>query len=161
MKRLFVAAALAVAAVPAAQAGAVPPDSSGGPVGSAACVVVGNPVVPATCRFQAASGAVGYAGFAAPGGSVTLTHQEKLATCNPTTHLYEIKVNTITDDSAGSPPDYLGSQGGLTAGVVYTLTVTGQGGFAMGGGPGSPGVPAEPADTPVDRTNGHKANDPC
>jgi hypothetical protein len=160
MKRLFAAAALAaVAVLPASQAGAVPPSNSGGPAGSGACVVVGNPAIPATCRFTAASGSVGYAGFAGPGGTVTLTHKEKVATCNAQ-RVYAITVNTVTDDSAGAAPDYLGSQGGLVTGTVYTLTVTGPGGFAMGGGSGGPATD-EPADTPVDKTNGHAAGAAC
>src|SRR5688500_5809261 len=86
MKRFAVAAALAAAAlVPATQSSAIPPDSAGGPLGwGGACMVVGNPAVPATCRFTANS-AVGYAGFAGPGGSVTLSHKEKTAVCDQNT----------------------------------------------------------------------------
>jgi len=157
MKRLIVAAALAAAAVPATAA-AVPPTNSGGPAGSGACVVVGNPAIPATCRFTAASGSVGYAGFAGPGGTVTLSHKEKIASCVSGTWVHSVR--TVTDDSAGAAPDYLGSQGGLVTGTVYTLTVTGPGGFAMGGGPGGPATD-EPADTAVDKTEGHAAGTAC
>jgi hypothetical protein len=163
MKRLFVAAALAAAAVPAAQAGAIPPDTAGGPLGwGSACMVVATPApAPATCRFTGSSQSVGYGGGAAPGGSVTLSHKEKIASCVSGAWVHSTK--TVIDDSAGGVPEYLGSQGGLTPGVVYTLTVTGTAGFAIAGGPGTPAAapPAEPADTAVDKTQGHAAGTPC
>lgn len=158
MKRFIVAAALAAAAVPA-MAAAVPPESTGGPLGPNACAVVGTPALPATCRFQANSQTVGSGGFAGPGAKITLTHKVKSSSCvnNVIVHA----VNTVTDESV-SGPNYLGSQESYISGVVYTLTITGPG-FAIAGGPGtpSPAVPAEPADTPQDQTGGTTAGAPC
>lgn len=165
-KRLIVAAALAASAlVPATQSMAIPPSTAGGPLGwGAACMVVGNPAIPATCRFTA-NNAVGYAGGAGPGGTVTLSHKETRAVCDQSVVPAVIKhvTTTVVDDSAGAAPDYLGSQGGLINGVVYTLTVTGSGGFAIAGGQSTPAAapPAEPADTARDLTGGKKVGDLC
>ena len=160
MKRLFLAAALAAAAVPAAQAGAIPPDTAGGPLGAGgACMAVGGTPAPGVCRFLASSDTVGSGGIAGPGGSITLTHKEKTASC--VNNVWVHTTTTKTDESV-TGPNYLGSMDSYIAGVVYTLTVSGPG-WAVAGGPSdpAPAAPAEPADSARDLTGGHAAGSAC
>jgi hypothetical protein len=155
MKRFIAAAALAAAAVvPATQAGAVPIGSQN------ACAIANSPATPSSaCRVIGSSSGVGVGGFAGPGGAITLTHKEKTSSCD--NHVIVHTTTTKTDKSV-TGPNYLGSQGGLSNGVVYTLTVSGPG-FAAAGGQGTPGPnsASEPADAAQDLTGGTVAGAVC
>ena len=158
MKAILAAAALA-AAVPAV-ASAVPPSTSGGPLGSNACTVFGGTPADATCRFVGSSSGVGDGGFAGPGATITLSHNVTTASC--VNHVIVLTTTKVVDDSA-SGPGYLGSQGGFLNGIVYTLHIDGPG-WAIAGGPssGAPsGAPSEPADNSVDQTGGKTAGAAC
>jgi hypothetical protein len=169
MKRFIAAAALAASAAVPATAGALPPGNSSVPVGStAACFVVATPAAPAICNFiGAGSGDVGVGGFST--GGYTITHQRKVAVCDATTNTVSgYKLQTVTDDSQ-SGTNYIGSQDSYAKGVVFTLTVNGEG-FAAVGGQGTPGadMASDPAVGPApgyagaeDGTGGAHAGDAC
>ena len=145
MKRLIIAAVLAGAAVLPATAGAVPPSTQGGPLGTAACTVFASPAPAATsCNFTGASGGLGFMGGSS--GGYSLTHVQKVNVCTNgvvTGHA----ANTVTDESSTSPgPFYDGPSYAFAIGRVYTFTVNGVG-WGVIGGPSTPSAaaPAEPA----------------
>lgn len=166
MTRMFAAAALAAAAVLPATAGAVPPTNSSVPVGStAACFVIATPALPATCNFVGAgSDDVGVGGVST--GTYSITHQRKVVHC--TNHAVDgFGLETVIDKSGSGTP--IGSQTSFLSGVVFTLTVTGNG-FAAVGGKGTPGAdmasdPVVPSGTNYagseDGTGGRGLGDPC
>lgn len=150
MKHLFVAAALAAAAVPAAQAGAVPPGNTSLPLGSTnGCAVVATPAVPGTCNFKGSSSDIGYGGVST--GGFTLTHKQKVSKCVDGKTTADVELKTVTDDGAsGSGPFYDGPSYALKNGVIYTFTVLGNG-FGVIGGQGTPGpdMASDPAVGPA------------
>ena len=153
MKRLFIAAALVGAAVMPATAGAVPPTTSGGPLGSAACTVFGGSPLTASCNFTGAStGGLGYVGGSS--GGFTLTHVQKVNICDAAGVVTGYKAVVKTDaSSSGSGPFYDGPGYTFANGRVYTFTVLGQGWGAAGGqSTPTPAPPAEP-DTPSAANN--------
>jgi len=169
MKLLIAAAALAAAALPAT-AGALPPGDTSVPLGStAACVVIATPALPATCNFiGAGSSDVGYIGGGS--GSYAITYKQKYAVCDSATQTVSgIALRNATDDSGDLTPPNAASQTTWQQGVVYTITLTGEGWLAIGG-QGTPGQ--DMASTPQvgpapdyagaeDDTNGKHVGDAC
>ena len=162
MKRLFTVAVLATAIVPAT-AGAIPPDTQGGPLGSAACVVFSSPAPAAnSCNFTGDANGLGYVGGSSTGG-FSLTHVAKTVVCTAGT-VTGFAAKVITDASGAgdgyTPFDFSGGPGyNFVVGRVYTFTVDGVGWGAVGG-PSTPGAstPAEPA-TPSTANNFAGAED--
>ena len=158
MKRFITAAALLGAAVLPATAGAIPPDSQGGPLGGAACMVFASPAPASTsCNFTGASGGLGYMGGSS--GGFTLTHVQKVNVCtNGVVTGYAAK--TATDESStASGPFYDGPGYAFAIGRVYTFTVNGIGWGVVGGqSTPAPTPPAEPA-TPSAANNYAGAED--
>ena len=153
MKRLITAAALLGAALLPATAGAIPPASSGGPLGSSACVVFGGaPGMASSCNFTGDANGLGYIGGSSTGG-FSLTHIAKTVVCaNGTVTGFAAKV--VTDASGAgdgyTPFDFSAGPGyAFVVGRVYTFTVDGQGWGAVGGpstpAPNSPAEPATPS----------------
>jgi hypothetical protein len=145
MKRLITAAALVGAAALPAVAGATPPDTQGGPLGSSACTVFASPAPAASsCNFTGASGGIGYMGGSS--GGFSLTHVQKVNVCtNGVVTGYAAK--TATDESSdASGPFYDGPAYSFAVGRVYTFTVNGVGWGVIGGqSTPAPSAPAEPA----------------
>jgi hypothetical protein len=150
MRRSFIAAALAAAAVPTS-AGAVPVGSQ-----NACAAATAGGQGQATCRFVDA-GTIGVAGVSDTGW--TLSHKVKVAECK--LGLWTHRVLTIVDFSGGSGP--FGSQPTTIAGRTYTLTIKGNGFGVAGNRAATPGAPAtaEPADVSEDATNGHGDGSIC
>ena len=163
MKRLITAAALLGAALLPATAGAIPPASSGGPLGSSACVVFGGaPGMASSCNFTGDANGLGYVGGSSTGG-FSLTHVAKTVVCTSgTVSGYAAKV--VTDASGAgdgyTPFDFSAGPGyAFVVGRVYTFSVDGQGWGAVGGpSTPAPNPPAEPA-TPSAANNYAGAED--
>jgi hypothetical protein len=139
MKSFIAAAALAAVAALPATAGALPPGDTSVPLGStAACFVVATPAAPATCNFVGAgSSDVGYIGGGS--GTYAITYKEKYAVCDPTTNTVSgYALRNATDDSGSLTPPNAASQTTWKKGVVYTITLNGEGWLAIGG-QGTPG----------------------
>jgi len=147
MKRLFAAAALGAAAlVPASLAGAVPPGTSGGPLGSAACTVFGTPApgVTSSCNFTGASGGLGYIGGSS--GGFSLTHVVKVNKCVNGATTADVQGTVKTDASGGAGPFNAGPGYNFVPGRVYTFAIIGYGWGAVGGNSTpTPTAPSEPA----------------
>jgi len=142
--KLLITAALLGAAVLPSTAGAIPPTSAGGPLGSAACTVFGGSPLSSSCNFTGASGGLGYIGGSS--GGFSLTHVQKVNDCqNGVVAGYKAVVKTDAE-STGSGPFNAGPGYPYAIGRVYTFTVRGQG-WGAAGGPSdpSPSAPAEPA----------------
>ena len=156
MKRIA-AAALGIAALVPAGAGATPPSTSGGPLGSAACIVFGTGQLPSSCNFTGTADGLGYAGGSS--GGFSLTHVQKVNVCTDG-KVTGYAAKTVQDaGSTGSGPFYDGPGYGFSAGRVYTFTVIGQGWGIVGGQSSpSPSAPAEPA-TPSAANNYAGAED--
>ena len=151
MKRLITTAALLGAAVLPATAGATPPSTQGGPLGTAACTVFASPAPAATsCNFTGASGGIGYMGGSS--GGFSISHVQKVNVCTNGLVTGHAAKTAVDESSTGAGPFYDGPGYAFVAGRVYTFTVSGVG-WGIIGGPSTPGAsaPAEPA-TP-DATN--------
>jgi opacity protein-like surface antigen len=150
MKRIALAAVLAAAGLStAAPAGAVPL------VTQNACAIANAAAAApsASCRFAGGNG-VGVAGFSDKGYSIT--HKEKRAVVDDAgcavfeDGVLKTEIVTVIDDSdSGQGP--IGNQDSYASGVVFTLTILGNG-EAQAGGYGSTPSPSEPADSAVDKT---------
>lgn len=155
MKRFIAVAALAAAAVvPATQAGAQP-------LASQTACGVGQFMGEGddSCRFLATADTLGLAG--AVDGTWKLSHKELVATCG-TDKKVHITTNTVTDKSGGAGP-VAEPQLTFTAGITYTLEMTGNGGIAAGGPSGGAPDPAatQPAEKPLDKTGGKLEGAAC
>lgn len=152
MKRFIAAAALAAAVGPAL-AGAQP-------IGSDKACGVGMLAGQgdSSCRFLATASTLGLAGFSDAGWS--LTHKVKTSACVAGKIVHTTTDFKDFDESAAGP---VAEQTALTAGIVYTLTIKGNGGI-MAGGPsgGAPSPTAtEPAATVTDETGGTTPGATC
>jgi hypothetical protein len=152
MKRFAAAAVLAAALAPAV-AGAQP-------IGSDKACGVGmlGGQGDDSCRFVATADTLGIAGFSDGGWS--LTHKEKTSACVASKIVH---TTTTIKDFDVSGLSQVAEQTALTAGVVYTLSIKGNGGI-MAGGPtmAAPSPTAsEPADAVVDKTGGTAAGAAC
>ena len=152
MKRFAAAALMAAAALPAL-AGAQP-------IGSDKACGVGQLQGQGedTCRFLATASTLGIAGFSDAGWS--LSHKVKTSECVASKIVHTTTTIKDFDESAAGP---VAEQTALTAGVVYTLTIKGNGGIMAGGPSGGAPSPAasEPADAVVDNTGGSVAGATC
>lgn len=151
MKR-FAAAALLAAVM-------TPPVAGAEPLGSDKACGVGMAQGGGTssCRFTASADTLGLIGFTTDGW--TLTHKVRTSAC--VDHVYVHTTTVVEDFDEGAGP--VGEQTSLTAGVVYTLSLKGNG-LILAGGP-SDGAPSptasEPEDAVVDNTGGTVAGATC
>lgn len=152
MKRFAAAALMAAAALPAL-AGAQP-------IGSDKACGVGMLAGQgdSSCRFLATASTLGIAGVSDAGWS--LTHKEKTSACVEGVIVHTTTTVKDFDESAAGP---VAEQTALTASVVYTLTIKGNGGLMAGGPSGGAPSPAatEPADEAVDKTGGTTVGAVC
>lgn len=153
MKRFIAAAALAAALAPAL-AGAQP-------IGSDKACGVGQLQGEGekTCRFLATASTLGIAGFSDAGWM--LTHNVKTSSCVDGKIVHTTTAFRDFDVSAAGP---IAEQTALKAGVVYTLSIKGNGGILAGGPSGGAPSPtaSHPADNaPEDKTGGTTAGASC
>jgi hypothetical protein len=152
MKRFAAAALLAAAVVPAV-AGAQPLASQ-----TACGVGMFMGQGDKDCRFMANANTLGLTGVV--DGTWTLSHRETTAAC--TGGVITITTTKVVDKSGGAGP---AAEPDLTftPGITYTLEMTGNGGLIAGGPSGGAPDPAatEPAEKPLDKTNGAVAGTAC